>query len=86
MFIPVGSVVPVVALAGCIVGVALSPKNCKKNIFSAPCTSLVLARKHFAWKQIQYYPIASPNLKTDRVVNGHEHSLFIYQSLILISH
>ena len=42
VFILVGGVVPAVASAGCIVGVALSPKVKKK--FAAPCTSLVLAK------------------------------------------
>ena len=42
VFILVGGMVPVVASAGCIVGVALSPKVKKK--FAAPCTSLVLAK------------------------------------------
>ena len=31
ILIYIGGVVPVVASAGCIVGVTLSPKNCKKN-------------------------------------------------------
>ena len=43
VFILVGGVVLVVASAGCVVGVALSPKNCKRKI-SAPCTSLVLTK------------------------------------------
>ena len=47
-----GGVVPVVASAGCIVGVALSQKNCEKKIlstlhkFSVGQVNIVLASKY----------------------------------------
>ena len=55
MFILVDGVVPVVALAGRVVGVALST-------YSQHLAQVQYwPRKHRACKQIQYYPVRSPN-------------------------